>query len=78
MLTMALPIALVRLIDAGSWGTRIMYTLAACLLVAAVFATYRKSAIVAPAAVVLTLALLPPQRAAQARSAGADPPGRQR
>ena len=55
MLTLALPIALVRLIDAGSWRTRIMYALAACLLVAAVFATYRKSALVAPAAVVLTL-----------------------
>ena len=55
MLTLALPIALVRLIDAGSWRTRIMYALAACLLVAAVFATDRKSALVAPAAVVLTL-----------------------
>jgi O-Antigen ligase len=55
MLTLALPIALVRLIDAGSWPRRIMYALAACLLVAAVFATYRKSALVAPAAVVLTL-----------------------
>ena len=55
MLTLALPIALVRLIDAGSWRTRIMYALAACLLVAAVFATYRKSALVAPAAMVLTL-----------------------
>jgi O-antigen ligase len=32
-----------------------MYALAACLLAAAVFATYRKSAMVAPAAVVLTL-----------------------
>ncbi|MGZ5335937.1 MAG: O-antigen ligase family protein [Solirubrobacterales bacterium] len=55
MLTLALPIALVRLIDAVSWGKRIMYALAACLLVAAVFATYRKSALVVPAAVVLTL-----------------------
>ena len=55
MLTLALPIALVRLIDAGSWRTRIMYALAACLLVAGVFATDRKSALVAPVAVVLTL-----------------------
>jgi hypothetical protein len=55
MLTLALPIALVRLIDAGRWRTRIMYALAACLLVAAVFATYRKSALVAPAAMVLAV-----------------------
>ena len=55
MLTLALPIALVRFIDAGRWRTRILYALAACLLMAAIFATYRKSAIVAPAAAVLAL-----------------------
>ncbi len=55
MLTLALPIALVRLMDTKRWLERIVYGLAACALMAAVFATYRKSAIVAPAAVVLTL-----------------------
>ena len=55
MLSLALPIALVRLVDAGRWRQRLMYALAACLLAAAVFATYRKSAMIAPAAIVLTL-----------------------
>lgn len=56
MLTFALPIALVRLLQAPRWRARIMYSVAVCLLVAAMFATYRKSAIVAPIAAVLTLA----------------------
>jgi hypothetical protein len=56
MLTFALTIALVRLLDAKRWGRRVLYAIAACILVAAVFATYRKSAFIAPAAVVLALA----------------------
>lgn len=56
MLTFAVPIALVRLLQAPRWRARIMYSVAVCLLVAAMFATYRKSAIVAPIAAVLTLA----------------------
>jgi hypothetical protein len=56
MLAMALPIALVRLMQANEWRGRILYGLAACVLVAATFATYRKSAVLAPIAVVLTLA----------------------
>lgn len=56
MLTMALPIALVGLIHSGRWRERILYSVAACALVAATFATYRKSALIAPVSVVLTLA----------------------
>ena len=56
MLAMALPIALVRLMQSGGWRDRILYGLAACALVAATFATYRKSGLLAPVAVVLTLA----------------------
>jgi hypothetical protein len=56
MLAMALPIALVRLMQSDRWRGRILYGLAACALVAATFATYRKSALLAPVSVVLTLA----------------------
>ena len=56
MLTMALPIALVRLLDAREWRERVMYGAAGAMLMAAVLATDRKSAIVAPVAVVLVLA----------------------
>lgn len=56
MLAMAVPIALVGLLQAKAWRGRILYGLAVCALVAATFATYRKSAVLAPIAVVLTLA----------------------
>jgi hypothetical protein len=56
ILAMALPIAIVGIVGAGRRNERILYALAACVLVAAMFATGRKSALVAPAAVVLTLA----------------------
>ena len=56
MLSLAVPIALVRLIQSHEWRWRIVYGLAAGLLVAGTFATYRKSAVLAPIAVVLTLA----------------------
>ncbi len=56
MLAMALPIALVGLLHSKEWRGRILYGLAACALIAATFATYRKSAVLAPIAVVLTLA----------------------
>jgi hypothetical protein len=56
MLAMALPIALVRVMQSKEWRWRILYGLAACALIAATFATYRKSALLAPVAVVLTLA----------------------
>ena len=56
MLSMALPIALVGLMHSTSWRSRLLYGLAACLLLAAVFATYRKSALLAPISVVGTVA----------------------
>ncbi len=56
MLTMAMPIALVRMLQSSRWRDRVIYGLVICALVAATFATYRKSALVAPVSVVLTLA----------------------
>jgi hypothetical protein len=57
MLSMALPIVLVGIVSAGQERRqRILYALAACALVAGTLATGRKSALIAPAAVVLTLA----------------------
>jgi hypothetical protein len=57
MMSMALPIALTGFIRAGATTRqRVLYGLAACLLVAAVVSTYRKSAFIAPISVVLTLA----------------------
>ena len=55
MLSMALPIALVGVIQADRWRGRILYGLAACLLLAATLATFRKSALLAPISVVLTV-----------------------
>ncbi|MCW3000062.1 MAG: hypothetical protein JWN65_3611 [Solirubrobacterales bacterium] len=55
MLSMALPVALVEALRAGRRSRRVLYLLAACLLTAAVLATYRKSALLAPGAVVLTI-----------------------
>ena len=55
MLSLALPIALVGLLR-STRRSQLLYGLAACLLVAAMFATYRKSALLAPVAVVLTIA----------------------
>ena len=56
MLTMALPIAIVRILESHRSRQRLIYGLAAGLLVAAIFSTYRKSGFIAPASVVLTLA----------------------
>jgi hypothetical protein len=56
MLTMALPIGLVGILHTRRWWYRILYGLALCALVAATFATYRKSALIAPFSVILTLA----------------------
>jgi hypothetical protein len=56
MLSMALPIGLVGLLQAKEWRGRILYGLGACLLLAAMFATYRKSALLAPLSVVATVA----------------------
>lgn len=56
MLSLALAIALVGFLDAKSWGQRALYGLAGCVLFAAAFATFRKSALLAPVSVVATLA----------------------
>ena len=56
MLSMALPIVVVGIVTAGDRRRRILFVLAACALVAGTLATGRKSALVAPASVVLTLA----------------------
>ena len=56
MLTMALPIALVRLMAPSTMAKKLMYAVAVCVIVAAAFATYRKSALLAPVSVIVTLA----------------------
>jgi hypothetical protein len=56
MLTMALPIALTRILQARAWRQRLVYGVIICTLVAATVATYRKSALIAPVSVVLTMA----------------------
>jgi hypothetical protein len=56
MLSLALAIALVGFLDAKRVGRRALYGLAGCILLAATFATFRKSALLAPVSVVLTLA----------------------
>lgn len=61
MLSLALPIALVRFVDVRTWGRRALYGLAACALLAAIVATNRKSALLAPAAVFVTLACFRPR-----------------
>jgi len=56
MLSMALPIAIVGLIHSQRWRPRLWYALAAGLLLAAIIATDRKSALLAPLSVILTIA----------------------
>jgi hypothetical protein len=56
MLAMAMPIAFVGVMHATRWRNRVLYGLAACLLLAAAISTYRKTAFVAPISVLLTLA----------------------
>jgi hypothetical protein len=56
MMTMALPVALVGVISSPERRKRILYTLAACVLLAAAMSTYRKSALLAPISVCLTIA----------------------
>lgn len=56
MMSMGLPIALVRCLQSDEWRARLKYGLGACLLLAAMFATYRKSALLAPFSVIATLA----------------------
>jgi hypothetical protein len=55
MLAMAMPIAVVKIIGAPSRRRRLLYGLALAILLAAMFSTQRKSALVAPVAVMATL-----------------------
>jgi hypothetical protein len=56
MLSMALPIALVRVMHSKRSRERILCGIAACVLLGAMVATYRKSALLAPLTVCLILA----------------------
>jgi hypothetical protein len=56
MLAMALPIALVRLLQSGRMRERVCYAIAAAMLLAAMVATFRKTAFLAPISVCMTLA----------------------
>jgi hypothetical protein len=56
MFTLALPIALVGITDAIRWRQRVLYGLAAAILVAGAVATERKSGLLGPLAVVLAVA----------------------
>jgi hypothetical protein len=55
MLSMALPLALVRLLETKVTRSRVLYALATCLMLGAMLATYRKSALLAPVAIILVL-----------------------
>ena len=56
MLAMALPIAMVGFMSSKETRAKVLYGIAACALVAGMFATFRKTALLAPVSVVLTLA----------------------
>ena len=56
MLSMALPIALVRIIHSSRTRERFIYGLAVCILLGAILSTYRKSAFLAPISIGLILA----------------------
>lgn len=56
MFTMALPIALIGILGSSERRTRILYGVAACILLAAAISTYRKSALLGPLAVILVIA----------------------
>lgn len=56
MVSMALPLALVGIVHSKERRARILYGLAACIVLAAAISTDRKSALLAPASVALTIA----------------------
>ena len=56
MLSMGVPIALVGIMQSPRWRGRLLYGLAASILLAGAISTYRKTALVAPVAAILTLA----------------------
>ncbi len=61
ILAMALPIAIVRVVQAERWRGRLLYLLAAAVLMVAVFATQRKTGLLAPASAFVTLACFRPR-----------------
>ncbi len=62
MLSMALPIALIGLMTSPRLRHQILYGLAACIIMAGGLATYKKTAIVAPAIVLVALGVMWPRR----------------
>jgi hypothetical protein len=62
MLAMALPIALIGVVQSARRRDQLLYAIAACVLLAAGLATYKKTAIVAPAITFLAIGLLWPRR----------------
>jgi hypothetical protein len=62
MVALALPIALVGVMQARRRRDRILYGLASCVLLAGGLATFRKSSLVLPATVVITLACFRPRQ----------------
>ena len=56
MLSMGLPIALVGIMSSARWRGRVLYGLAASILMAGAISTYRKTALIAPVSAILTLA----------------------
>jgi O-antigen ligase len=62
MLAMALPIAIVGLLESKRTRTRIGYALAATLFLAAAIATFRKTSIIAPITAIAALAFFRPRR----------------
>ncbi len=62
MLAMALPIALIGVMHSPRRRDQVLYGIAACIVVAAGLATYKKTAIVAPAIIFIAIGLLWPRR----------------
>lgn len=62
MLSMALPIALIGLMTTPRLRHQFLYGLAACLIMAGGLATYKKTAIVAPAIILVALGVMWPRR----------------
>jgi hypothetical protein len=62
MLSMALPIALIGLMTSPRMRHQFLYGLAACVIMAGGLATYKKTAIVAPAIILVVLGVMWPRR----------------
>jgi len=62
MMAMAVPLALVGLMHSPRRRGQLLYGLAACVVLAAGLATYRKTSMIAPAIIVLVLVVFRPRR----------------